>query len=190
MAKSKFKLGFKAFFKSLWADFVGLCKKHLWRLAGFVVSFIVPIVWLIVNYCTSIPDGEKTKFTIPFAVILPLAILTIVYWVKLKDYMQNKVVMMRTENNIEKGKHAGMLILCDMVKAVFTVVPFLLVYIIIRELEKYVQQLSDIFLFMIICESVGALFVIFDTIHNVIDFDSEEIKELAEEVIEKKESKK
>lgn len=94
---------------------------------------------------------------------------------------------MKTENSIEKGKHAGAIILCDMIKALFTVLPFVLFYILIIGLEKYVDRLSDIFLFMIVCESVGGLFTIFDTIHNVVDFEEEEIKQLEDEVLEKQE---
>ena len=141
------------------------------------------------------PDGSevvtvgeiKEKFVVPFAVILPIAILVLIYWTKLKSYLSAKVIMMKTENNIEKGKHAGAIIICDTIKVLFTIIPFALFYVLIVGLEKYVDRLSDIFLFMILCEALGGILAIFDTINNVIDFNDAEVKELENEVLESNE---
>lgn len=176
----KLKIALRQFFSSLWEDFANLVKKHFFRLLGFISMFVVPVIVLLTTYVEKV-EG-KTKWVIPFAVIIPLAILLLIYWGKLRRYLSTKINAMKIENHIEKGKHAGAIIVCDTIQCLMTILPFALVYILIKELEKYTAQLSNIFLFMIVCESVGSLFVIIDTIRNVIDYSEEELKELEEEI--------
>lgn len=160
------KNAIKQFFSSLWEDFVALIKNHFLRLIGFAISFIVPIAVLLGEYVEKV-EG-KTKWVIPFAVILPLVILLIIYWCKIRRYLAIKVQALKTENNLEKGKHAGLIIICDFIGECMKILPFVLLYILISELQKYTVQFSDILLFMIICESVGAIFILLDTCKNVV----------------------
>lgn len=182
MAKGKVGKAFKNFFSSLWEDFKHLFTEHFFRLIGFVIMFIVPVIVLLTTYVEKVEGA--TKYSIPFGVILPLGILLLVYWGKLRRYLSVKVSQMKTENNIEKGKHAGAIIICDIFSTLMTITPFVICYVVLKELEKYLNNVSDIFVFLIICESVGGLFIIIDTIKNVIDFSDEEVKELEEEVLD------
>lgn len=81
---------------------------------------------------------------------------------------------MRVQNSMEAGKHAGLIIIYDTIKAIMTVLPFLLCYIMVNEIQKYFAEVSKIFLFITICEAVGGLFMILDTISNVVDYSDKE----------------
>lgn len=181
---NKLKLALKSFFQSLGEDIKNLFKHHLWRVFGFLIMFIVPIATLLTTYVSK-TDGV-TKWSIPLFVIVPLVLLILIYWGKLRRYFAIKVSTMKAENNIEKGKHAGAIIVCEFLQVVMTVLPFLVCYLLIAALEKEIERVSDIILFMIVCESVGGLFLVFDTIRNVIDYSEEELKELEDEIKEKK----
>lgn len=161
----------KQFFSSIWEDFVSSLKKHYLRLLGFVVMFIVPVATLLGYYVRKVED--VTKYSIPFAVVLPLAILLIIYWGKARRFMAIKVNAMKVENSIQKGKHAGLLILCEMIQAIMTVVPFVLVYLLVKGIQQATGNVLDIFAFMIACESVGGFLCIIDTTKNVIDYEEE-----------------
>lgn len=167
----KLKKGFSQFFSSLWEDFVGLLKKHLLRLIGLVIGFIVPVATLLAFYVKKVDNA--TKYSIPFAVVIPLVILILLYWGKGKTFFNNKIHEMKIQNSIDKGKHAGAIIIFDTLKALMTVMPFALGYLLIEQLQKYYAQVSDIFLFITICEAVCGVFCVFDTIKNSIDFEEE-----------------
>lgn len=166
---------FKQFFSSIWEDFVNLIKKHWLRFIGFICCFVVPIITLLAFYVRKVENA--TKYSIPFAVILPLVILIIIWWGKAKTYFKVKIEAMRVQNSIEAGKHAGILIIYDTIKALMTVLPFALCYVMVNEIQKYFAEVSKIFLFITICEAVGGLFFILDTINNVVDYPAEENKE-------------
>lgn len=163
---------FKGFFSSLWEDFVALIKHHWLRFVGFLCCFVVPIIVLLAFYCTKVENA--TKYSIPFAVIIPLVILIAIWWGKAKTYFKVKIEAMRVQNSMEAGKHAGLIIIYDIIKAIMTVLPFLLCYIMVNEIQKYFAEVSKIFLFITICEAVGGLFMILDTISNVVDYSDKE----------------
>lgn len=171
----KVKIAFKQFFSSLWEDFVGLLKKHYLKFIGLIICFIVPVAMLLGFYVKKVDNA--TKYTIPFAVVIPLVLLLFIYWGKARSFMKTKINAMRVQNSIEAGKHAGAIILYDTFKALMTVLPFALGYLIVNEIQKYYAQVSDIFLFITICEAVGGFFCILDTIHNTIDYNEEESNE-------------
>lgn len=164
----KLKNGFKNFFKSLWDDFVNFVKHHWLRFIGFLCCFIIPFVTLLAVYVRKVENA--TKYTIPFAVILPLFILIVLWYSKAKSYFKEKLSAMKIQNSIEAGKHAGLIIVFETIKALMTILPFALCYIIVNELQKYYMEVSKIFLFLTICEAVGGFFCILDTIINVSDF--------------------
>lgn len=173
----KLKKGVKKFFSSIWEDFVALLKKHWLRLIGYIICFPVPIIVLLTLYVSKVENA--TKFVVPFVIIIPLTILVFIYWGKAKSYFKAKFIEMKVQNSIEAGKHAGIIIVFEIVNVFMTVLPFLLCYWFISELQKYYAEVSNIFLFIVICESIGGLFIVLDTIKNVLTF--EEIKEQEKE---------
>lgn len=160
---------FKQFLSSLWEDFVALLKTRFFRLLGFIVMYILPIVVLLTTYVKKVDNS--TKYTVPFAIVLPIVILLLMYWGKLRRFISYKVGQMKTENNIQKGKHAAAIIICDIFQVLMTILPFVLCYIVIGELQKFGTQSKEIFLFLIVCESVGGFLVIVDTIKNVTNWE-------------------
>lgn len=170
---------FKQFFSSLWDDFKNLIKKHWLRFLGFICCFVVPVVTLLAFYVRKVENS--TRYSIPFAVIIPLVILIVIWWGKAKTYFKVKIEAMRVQNSLEAGKHAGIIIIYDTIKALMTVLPFALLYVIVNEIQKYFAEVSKIFLFITICEAVGGFLFILDTIHTVTDFSQIDSKEESNE---------
>lgn len=155
--------GFANFFKSIWEDFVNLILKHWLKLFGYVFMFVVPIIYLITTYIYHKPES----WALPVFVWLPLIVFGIVYWFKIRTYLAVKVNSMKLENSLQKGKHAGFIILITVLQMAMTVAPFLLFYYVFDNLEKLMISIKDIFFILTIFEAIGSIFVIFDTIINV-----------------------
>ena len=160
---------FKGFFVSLWDDLVENFKHHWLRILGFIASFVVPVTYLTSTYLEKKPES----WAFPIFVWIPVIMFIIVYWAKLRSYLAVKVATMQVQNDLEKGKHAGAIIICKTIQVTMTVAPFLLGYYIFQELAKIAIQLQNIFLFLTVCEAVGGLFVVLDTVANVIDYSDE-----------------
>lgn len=168
---SKIGRAFSAFFASLWDDLATAFKKHWLKLLGYVAMFVVPVVYLFTEYLYKAPE----RWTLPTFAWLPYIVFALVYWFKLRSYLAVKVSAMQTENNIQKGKHAGAIIILRTLQMAMTVTPFLLCYFVFDELSRVAIQVRDVFFFLTICESVGALLIILDTIANVIDYSETEV---------------
>lgn len=164
----------KGFFVSLKDDFVESLKKHWLKLLGYCVSLIFPAIYLIVTYAEKKPES----WALPVFVWLPVIIFVIVYWFKLRTYLAIKCETMQVENNIQKGKHAGALIICKTIQMAMTVIPFLICYYIFKSLAEVDVKIENIFLLLVITESVGGVLIVIDTIKNVVDYsDKEEPKQ-------------
>lgn len=162
------------FFNSLKEDFINFIKQHWLRFIGYLCMFVVPLVVLLSVYVQKVENA--TKYTVPFAIILPIAMLLFAFFGKIKSAFNEKLGSMKTQNAIEEGKHAALIIIFETVKVLMTILPFALCYIFVNELQKYFAQVSKIFLFVTICEAVGGLFIILDTIKNATKTESSEEK--------------
>lgn len=160
---------FKGFFISLKDDIVYNLKHRKFKILGMIVSFVVPVTYLVVAYLEKKPES----WTLPIFVWIPVIVFILVYWLKLRSYLAIKVSAMQVQNDIEKGKHAGAIIICRTMQAAMTVAPFLLLYYVFDSLAKLSIQIQNIFLFLTVCEAVGGLLMIIDTIANVIDYSDE-----------------
>lgn len=166
---SKIGKAFSAFFSSLWEDIISGFKKHWLGMIGRIVMFIVPLVYVLASYLTKVPD----KWTLPTFAWIPLFIFLLTYWGKLRSYLAIKVSQMEVENNIQKGKHAGAIIIIKTIQILATILPFFLGYRIFAAIEAEAMSTKNIFLFITICEAAGGFLVICDTIANVIDYSEE-----------------
>ena len=99
---------FKGFFVSLWNDFKESLKHHYLKLLGYIASFVVPVTYLIVAYVEKKPES----WAIPIFVWITVIVFIFVYWFKLRTYLAVKVAAMQVQNDLEKGKHAGAIIVC------------------------------------------------------------------------------
>lgn len=153
----------KRFFKSLGKDIGDSFKKHWLALIGYIISIILPLIIIISQYLTK----EPNKWSLPCFVWIPLAVLLIVYWFKLRTFLAVKVNDMKRENRLEKGKYAGFIILCKVLQLLMTIAPFVLCYFIFKELTSISVKIENIFLLLTICESAGGLFILVDTIRNL-----------------------
>ena len=158
---------FKAFFGSLGEDLKDLFKKHYLKLIGYIITYIVPLAYIIVMYLSKKPE----KWTLPVFCWIPLIVLVIVYWSKIKSYLAIKVSKMETENSLQKGKHAGAIIICKTIQVIFTVVPFVICYFVFKAIRESIGNTEELFLFIAITMAIGGLFIILDTIKNVVDYD-------------------
>lgn len=166
---SKIGRAFKAFFSSLWEDIKEAFKKHWIGLIGRVIMFIVPLVYIVAAYIHRTPS----KWALPTFAWIPLFVFLIVYWGKLRNYLALKVSAMQTENNLQKGKHAGAIIIIKTLQVVSTILPFFLGYRIFAAIEAEAMTAKNIFLFITICEAAGGFLIMIDTIANVIDYSEE-----------------
>lgn len=157
---------FKSFFVSLKDDIVEMFKKHWLKIIGYIISVLFPAIYLIVTYIERKPES----WALPTFVWLPVIVFVCVYWFKLRTYLAIKCETMTVENNIQKGKHAGAIIILKTLQCAMVVVPFLLCYYIFKSLADLSIKIENIFLLLTICEAVGGLFIILDTIKNVVDY--------------------
>lgn len=166
MAKqSKFKNGAKSFFGSIWDDFKSLFTKHWLRLIGYTISFVIPLVFLIATYIKQKPQS----WTLPIFAWLPIILLLIVYWAKLRGFLLKRIGQMEIENSLQKGKHSGALILASIMQVVMTTAPFILCYYVFDALEKAMMSVKDLFMMLAILEAVGGIFIILDVAINSLD---------------------
>ena len=159
----------RAFFSSLWADFKDAFKKHWLGMLGRLIMFVVPLVYIVATYIERTPS----KWALPTFAWIPLFVFLIVYWGKLRNYLAIKVSAMQVENSVDKGKHAGAIIVIKTLQIVSTILPFFLCYRIFAAIEAEAMSAKNIFLFITICEAAGGLLVIIDTVANVIDYSEE-----------------
>jgi len=152
----------KEFFKSLWVDFKNLFVKNYLKLIGFVIMLIVPIVFIVIEYV----KVNNTQWTLPAFVWLPLIVFILVWWSKVHGWIGKKIDKMEIENIVEKGKHYAAIIVLSFFDAIMLVAPFLLGYFMCKSLEELVVKMSDLFLFLAICEAVGSFFLILNRIKN------------------------
>lgn len=160
---------FKAFFVSLWDDLKESFKKHWVGLLGRIQMFVVPLVYIVVIYLHRTPS----KWALPTFAWIPLFVFLLVYWGKLRTYLAIKVSAMQVENNIQKGKHAGAIIIVRALQVVSTILPFFLCYRIFAAIEAEAMSVKNVFFFIMICEAVGGFLLLIDTVANVIDYSGE-----------------
>lgn len=163
---------FKGFFVSLWEDFVYALKHHWCGLLGRVIMILVPLVFTVSMYIQRVPS----KWALPTFAWIPLFVFAVVYWSKLRTYLAIKVSAMQVENNIQKGKHAGAIIVCKALQVAMTVFPFFMCYRVFAAIEAEAMSVKDVFLFITVCEAVGGLLVLMDAVMNVIDYSEDETK--------------
>lgn len=159
----KINQAFKNFFKSLGQDFKNLFLKHILKLFGYIFMFLAPLIYLITTYIYYKPE----TWALPIFVWIPIIIFIIVYWFKIRTYLAVKANSFKIENNLQKGKHAGIIILITILQMAMTIAPFVLFYYVFENLEQAMVSIKDIFFILTIFESIGSLFIIFDTIINV-----------------------
>lgn len=157
---------FKSFFISFKKDLKENLNHHKLKLLGYVICFFVPLVYLVTTYIERKPEA----WGFPTFVWIPVIMFLIVYWLKIRSYVAIKVEAMKVENNLEKGKHAAAIIVCKTIQVVMTVIPFLLLYYVFDSFSKMSIQIQNIFLFLTVCEAVGGLFIVIDTVVNVVDY--------------------
>lgn len=170
MKKGKIKKAFKGIFKSIGDDFVNLFKKHYLKLIGYIIMLIIPLVFIVSTYIYK----RSTLWALPVFVWIPIAIFIIVYWFKLRTYLAIKVNGMEIENHAEAGKHAGLIIIIKVLQCLMTIAPFLLCYFVFKRIEEASIKVENIFLFLTLCESLGSVFIILDTIKNVVNYNETE----------------
>lgn len=163
---------FKGFFVSLWEDFVDALKHHWIGLLGRVVMILVPLVFTVSMYIHRVPS----KWALPTFAWIPLFVFTVVYWSKLRTYLAIKISAMQVENNIQKGKHAGAIIVAKTLQIGMTVFPFFMCYRIFAAIEAEAMSVKNVFFFITMCEAIGGLLVLIDTVANVIDYSEGENK--------------
>lgn len=175
MKNALHKIGkaFGAFFSSLWDDFVSALKTHWLGLIGKAIMFIVPLAFVVGAYINRTPS----KWALPTFAWIPLFVFLLVYWTKARTYLAIKVNAMQVENNLQKGKHAGAIIVVKTLQIASTVLPFFLCYRVFAAIEAEAMSVRGIFLMITICEAVGGFLVVLDTIANVIDYSEEENNE-------------
>lgn len=152
-----------SFFKSIGDDIKNGFKKHILKIIGYLIMFIVPIVILFTMYLEKKPE----HWQLPVFVCIPLIVLVLVYYFKLRTHFAVKIERMTIENSQEQGKHAGLIIIAKILEILMAIIPFIACYILFNEISKTAIQIKNIFLMIAICEAVGGLFVIFDTIKNI-----------------------
>lgn len=160
---------FGAFFVSLLDDLKESFKKHWVGLIGRVFMFIVPLAFIVTTYIQRTPS----KWALPTFAWIPLTVFLLVYWGKLRTYLAIKVSAMQVENNLQKGKHAGAIIIVKTIQVISTILPFFLCYRVFAAIEAEAMSVKNIFLFITVCEAVGGFFIVVDTIANVVDYSEE-----------------
>lgn len=177
MAKHPFKKAWSDFFTSVKESIKNLFTSHILKVIGFVVSFFVPTIYMLV-LCF---QAKPKSWSVPTFVWIPLIVFIFIYWMKLRGYLNTKIHDMKKENEKEKGKFAIAIILGDTLKVIMVVVPLLLLAWVFHWLSEVAVKISHLFILLGVCEAVGGLLTVIDTISHVVDFTDEEESEESEE---------
>lgn len=159
----------KEFFISLKNDIIESFKKHWLKVIGLIISIVFPAVYLMVTYIEKKPES----WAIPAFVWLPVLVFIFVYWFKLRTYLAIKCESMTRENIAEKGKHAGAIIVLKTLQVAMVITPFVICYFIFKSFADLSIKIENIFLLLTICEAVGGVFIIVDTVVNVVKIEEE-----------------
>ena len=153
----------KSFFLSVGKDIKHLFTKRIFKVIGFIIMYLVPIAFILINYLVRKPNSWGISL-----VAIPVVIIIImVYWGSFRSWLNGKLVKMELENTLEKGKHLAFIVFAKLLQITMVILPFLVCYFLFIELEKLSFQVSQLFLFIIICQIIGGMFILGDTILNL-----------------------
>ena len=153
----------KSFFSSIGKDIKNLFTKRMLKLIGLFIMYIVPLATIIIMYMQKKPDSWGFSLVaIPVIVIMLFS-----YWGSFRSWLNGKLIKMELENTIQKGKHIAFILLAKVLQLAMTILPFIICFLLFQELEKLSLVISYLFLFVAICQVVGGMFIIGDTILNL-----------------------
>ncbi len=157
----------KGFWSSLLHEFTSGVKKHWLRLIGIFISYICPFIFFACAYCTktmSTTEGSTiSKISIPFFVWLVGIPALLIYWVRLKNAMNDKLLSMKTVNEVQEGAHYALLVTFETIKQAMVVFTIAMIYCIVSFLESIFKQASTGVLVFLVCACLGAVFEILDS---------------------------
>ena len=154
----------KKFWADLGADLKNAFIHHWLRVVGFLVAYLGPFVFFVIAYSTEGDSAKKPLVSLPIGLWLVIIPLLIVYWLKIRTDLAEKLGSMKAQNEMQAGKHYAMIVLAESLKWLMSVATCLVFYYVIKMCEDLLKQASDGVLVIVICEAVGGLFYVLDAV--------------------------
>lgn len=154
---------FKAFFISLGEDIKNLFVKRWLKLIGLIIMYIVPVVFLLIAYT----EKKPSHWGVSLVAIPIIVVIILVYWGSFRSWLASKITKIEIENTMVAGKHIAFILLAKTLQIIMVILPFIIGYVVFKALEDFSVQVSNIFLFVALCEGLGGVFTLGDTILNV-----------------------
>jgi hypothetical protein len=157
-----FKSAFKGFWRSVGQDLKSFFLKHWLRLLGGLVAYILPLAFFLSAYLTRKPNSPS--FTLPLAVWLVLIPLALLYWVRIRKSIDQKLGLMKAVNEIDASKHYASIIGAQALKGLMGFVTWFIVYEIVKMSEEILNTASQGVLILGVCYGVGAFLFVLDAV--------------------------
>lgn len=157
----------KGFWKSLWEDITGVFKEHWMRLVGGFLMYFGPFIFFVCAYMTT-TGTESTeagvRITMPIFVYLVGIPALLIYWVKLRKALSDKIVQMKAVNEVQRGKHYALLVTNEVLKQAMAVATIAMAYCAVSFMEDIFSQASTGVLVFFVFASIGGVFMILDAV--------------------------
>lgn len=157
----------KGFWQSLWEDITGVFKDHWMKLVGGFLMYFGPFIFFVCAYMTT-TGTESTeagvKITMPIFVYLVGIPALLIYWVKLRKALSDKIIQMKAVNEVQHGKHYALLVANEVLKQGMCVATIAMVYCAISFLENIFKDASTGILVFLVFGMVGGVFMIMDAV--------------------------
>lgn len=157
----------KGFWKSLWEDFSGVFKDHWLKIIGGLLMYVGPFVFFVVAYMTTTAtEGTEAsvKITMPIFVYLIGIPALLIYWIKLRKALSDKIVQMKAVNEVQRGKHYAMLVANEVLKQAMCVATIAMLYCAVSFMESIFSQASTGILVFFVFASLGGVLMILDSV--------------------------
>jgi hypothetical protein len=157
-----FKKTCKAFWGSMWSDVKSFLFGHWLRLVGGLIAYVLPLAIFLAAYCTREPYSPAVS--IPLAVWLVLIPLLLIYWVRIRRGIDQKLVLMKAVNEIDASKHYASIVGAQALKGLMGLATWFVFYEIVKMSEKVLSSASQGILILGVCYGVGAFLFVLDAV--------------------------
>lgn len=155
----------KGFWKSLWGDLSSSICKHWIKLIGVLIAYVGPIVFFLVAFFTTRTEetaSQTPKVAMPIIVYLVGIPTLLVYWFKLRGAMHDKLISMKTVNEVQEGKHYALLCLFETINQALAVLTLAMAYCLVAFMETIFKQASSGILVFLVFFLIGGVLCVLD----------------------------
>lgn len=162
----------KAFWSSLGADLKDAFVGHWLRVVGWAISYLGPFAFFVAAYMTRKPDKPQ-GLAVPIAIGVVAVPLLLIYWLKLRRWVSEKLQASKAVNEIDSSRHYAAIVLFELMKGVMEVATIMVSYYAVKWVEGILPSASMGILVVAILYALGALLTVLDSMLTLAPKDTQ-----------------